>query len=323
MLHRQPPVRFFVTVLFIICSAALAARVSATDTNAAGLRFVQDSSTMSILDGNRPILRYRYAGVPKKPYVDQLFSPSGVQILRDSPSDHKHHHGLMFALSVDGINFWEEHFANSGREVQKSLTSIKDVLPDGIVRVGFGEDLDWVAPGSEKPLLLEQRSIGVLNSDDLGATLAQWRCRLQTPPGKDKMTLGGDFYFGLGMRLLPSMEGGRFFNADDQAGEKTDKTGPFVIFVKSKWCAYSAKADGKPVTVAIFDGPANYRPATMFTLTSPFTYLAATLNEWREPIVVKANKPLLLDYAVALWDGAVDKATVEKLYQRWLTIIKR
>ena len=47
-----------------------------------------------------------------KPYADQLFSPAGVQVLRDSPLDHKHHHGLMYALAVDGVNFWEE-FASS------------------------------------------------------------------------------------------------------------------------------------------------------------------------------------------------------------------
>ena len=53
-------------------------------------------------------------------------------------------------------------------------------------------------------------------------------------------------------------------------------------------------------------------------MSKPFAYLSATRNEWKEPLVVKADKPLELRYAVALWDGEVDKATVEKLYQRWL-----
>ena len=30
--------------------------------------------------------------------------------------------------------------------------------------------------------------------------------------------------------------------------------------------------------------------------------------------------PLNLCYGVALWDGEVDKATVEKLYQRWVEL---
>ncbi len=62
-----------------------------------------------------------------KPYVDQLLSPAGVQVLRDSPSDHKHHHGLMYALEVDKVNFWEENSRNSGREKQNSLSAVKVV----------------------------------------------------------------------------------------------------------------------------------------------------------------------------------------------------
>ena len=55
-------------------------------------------------------------------------------------------------------------------------------------------------------------------------------------------------------------------------------------------------------------------------MSTPFAYLSATLNEWKEPLVVQAGQPLELRYAVALWDGEVEKATVEKLYQRWLEL---
>ena len=157
----------------------------------------------------------------------------------------------------------------------------------------------------------------MLRAADFGATLVEWRCRLQPPPGKDSIVLTGHHYHGLGMRFLPSMDtGGRFFNADDKIGEivRGDER-----LTPAKWCAFTAKADGKPVTVAIFDHPQNPRyPARMFTMSKPFAYLSATRNEWKEPLVVKADKPLELRYAVALWDGEVDKATVEKLYQRWL-----
>jgi hypothetical protein len=142
---------------------------------------------------------------------------------------------------------------------------------------------------------------------------------LQTPPGKESCVITGAHYFGLGMRFLTSMDrGGRFFNADDKLGT--------VVVDESrltpvKWCAYTAKAEGRPVTVAIFDAPTNFRhPATMFTLQTHFAYLAATMNEWKQPITVKAGQPLSLCYGVALWDGEVDKATVERLYERWLKL---
>ena len=79
--------------------------------------------------------------------------------------------------------------------------------------------------------------------------------------------LSGIHYYGLGMRFLTSMDnGGRFFNADDKPG---DVIGGDQRLTPTKWCAYTAKADGKPVTVAIFDHPANLRhPAKLFTMTS-------------------------------------------------------
>ena len=100
------------------------------------------------------------------------------------------------------------------------------------------------------------------------------------------------------------------------------RTAPTVAgLCGTRWCAYTAKADGKPVTVALFDDPANFRhPQTMFTLTRGFAYLAATMNEWKEPVIVKAGQPLELRYGVAVWDGEVDKVTVEKLYRRWVKL---
>ncbi len=289
----------------------------ATEAAAAELRTTQDQSTVSILDGDKPVLRYRFTNVPMKPYADQLFSPAGVQVLRDSPSDHKHHHALMYALKVDNVDFWAEFTSQYGVQRQPAPGDIQTT--HGVGQAGFVQQLDWLGPTSTKPLMVERRAIDVLSADDLGATLVQWCCCLQAPPGKDAIVLGGDHYFGLGMRFLISMDrGGHFFNADDTAG-------PIVRgderLTPTKWCAYTAQADGKPVTVAVLDHPGNLRhPATMFTMNTPFAYLSATMNEWKQPITVKAGHPLRLCYGVALWDGEVDKATVEKLYQRWLKL---
>ena len=298
----------------------------ADEENAAVLHTVQDKNTVSILDGNRPMLRYRYENVYRKPYVDQLFSPAGVQMLRDSPPDHKHHHGLMYAIGVDKVNFWEENKPEFGTEKHRLLEEISDYPTDGIWRSGFIEDLDWMAPAKDRPQMIERRAVEVLQDQKsgggaagFGATLVDWRCRFTVPEGKDVVVLGGTHYHGLGMRFVQSMDkGGRFFNADDKPGED----GPSGCrLVRTRWCAYTAKADDKPVTVALFDHPTNFRhPQTMFTLTRGFAYMSATMNEWREPVTIKAGHPLELRYGIVVWDGAVDKATVEKLYQRWVKL---
>jgi hypothetical protein len=284
---------------------------TAAEQTAADLRVAKNGTAVSVFDGGRLVLHYREANVPMKPYVDQVFSPRGVQVLRDSPHDHQHHHGLMFATTVDGVDFWGEVGQGYGKEIV--------TVHDGIEKGGFGELLEWIGPTSKKPLLIELRAIHVFKAPDLGAMLIEWRSRLGTPPGKDAAVLTGAHYVGLGMRFVQSMDsGGRFFNADDKPGEivRGDERVTPV-----KWCAYTAKAEGKPVTVAIFDHPKNFRhPATMFTMSTPFAYLSATCNVWKEPITIKASKPLDLRYGVAVWDGAADKKTVEKLYQRWLKL---
>ncbi len=306
----------------LLASAAIVAAFGgvSTSTPAAELRITQNDTAVSIFDGDRPILHYRFTSSPTKPYADQLFSPAGVQILRDSPSDHKHHHGLMYAQFVDGVNFWEENDSKKcGSEKHKSLADVKSTNRDGVGRAGFTQELDWIGPASDKPLLFERREIAVLRAADLGATLVDWRIGFRTPPGKESATLGGHFYNGLGMRFVESMDaGGRFFNADDKTGEVVRGN---QRLTPAKWCAYAAKADGKPVTVAMFDHPDNIRhPAKMFTMSEKFAYLSITRNEWKQPIELKAGEPLNLRYGVALWDGAPDKAAVEKLYQRWLKL---
>lgn len=52
-------------------------------------------TSFTIRDGTRTVLEYRTMASPIKPYVRELSTPGGAQILRDSPADHKHHHGLM------------------------------------------------------------------------------------------------------------------------------------------------------------------------------------------------------------------------------------
>lgn len=264
-------------------------------------------------------MRYRHADVRMKPYVDRLFTPGGVQVLRDSAPDHPHHHGLMFALSVDGVDFWGEVGRGYGKQVQREIGDVKTASQNGVRRVHFAQTLDWVGPESDKPLLIERRKIGEYRAEDLGATLIEWNSILQAPPGKESIKLTGHHYFGLGMRFVESMDrDGRFFNSDDRQGEvvRGDER-----LTPAKWCAYTAKADGRPVTIALFDHPDNLRhPARMFTMSKPFAYLSATMNEWKEPVVVKAGEPLELRYAAALWDGEVDKAAVERLYRRWLKL---
>jgi hypothetical protein len=280
------------------------------------LRLTDNGSSLTIVAGPQVIARYRYGDVPFKPYFQVLSSPGGVNVLLDAPPDHLHHHGLMFAVKVDGINFWEEQ-EHPGRQQHRAFaetTAGKDNLKGA---VSFVEQIDWMNTDGKEMLLKEQRKAEVEVVKNAEATVLFWVSRFQLPPGKQSAMLTGAHYHGLGMRFLEAMNAqGPFQNAEDLAGEvfRGDER-----LTPTSWCAYTAGINGKPVTVAMFGHPDNLRsPALWFTMAKPFAYLAATLNLHREPLEVTASRPLELRYCVAVWDGRIEKGRIEQVFRWWL-----
>lgn len=272
-----------------------------------------DGVTLTFLDGGKVVFRYRYGGVPYKPYADLFVSPAGVNILRDSPEDHKHHHALMYAVTVDGVNFWEEAVAPGVQRGEPPVWTAR----------GFTQRIDWVRPADSAILLAEDRRIVLLSPAGAEVSLIDWTSSFTLPEGKPQAEITGSHYHGLGMRFLVSMDqGGRFeFSEGADAGEAVRGT---ENLTRARWCAYAAQADGNPVTVAVFDDPANPRhPAWWFTMTSPFAYLSATLNLHREPLVVRDGESVALHYGVALWDGSPAKDDIETVYALWLNASRR
>jgi len=275
---------------------------------ARALEVAQDASNLTFSADGRPVLTYRHAGYPFKPYVAQLCTPAGVAVLRDSPSDHKHHHGLMFAVEAAGVDFWGEFPGRGcGQQMQRQWSH---------TATGLSQDLDWAGTNGVA-LVREERSLRLHSAHGLPATLVTWRTTLAAAPGQTSVTLGGHHYYGLGARFVTSLDKvATFQNAAGAAGEivRGDER-----LTAARWCAISGVVEGKPITCALFDHPQNLRhPSRMFTMDQPFAYLAATLNLWKEPFALKAGQPLRLCYGIALFDGTPTAAEIEKLYQQWL-----
>lgn len=297
-------------VVVIICfTAALPLVVRAENP----LQMVMDVNSVVMRAGDVPLARYCYSGVPFKPYVKELFTPTGLNVLLDAPSDHLHHHGLMFGVAVDGSNFWEET-PTAGKQEHGGFAEVIIAEHGGWRSAGFFERVHWI-PSVGQGVLEERRTIEVCHAAVLAATVLTWRSELAVPKGRQSMTLTGSHYFGLGMRFVRSMDNtGEFFNAAGQEG---------AVFrgeerlVQADWCAYTATADGKAVTVAMFGHPDNPRhPTTWFMMARPFAYLSATVGLHAEPLTVTAGKPLVLRYAVAAWDGRLERERVGQVYQR-------
>jgi len=285
------------------------------------LQLTMDANNVWVRAGESPILHYRYGAVPFKPYLKELYTPRGLNVLLDAPPDHLHHHGLMFALAVDGVNFWEET-PTAGHQVHRLFTTTQVTTgreaPSRVPAGAFIGLLDWTGPSGIG--VSEVRQVAVCQRHTPGvdslATALEWRSDLSVPRGRQEVTLSGSHYFGLGLRFPRSMDGkGEFLNADGKEG--TIFRGEERL-VRSNWCAYRATADGKPVTVAMFGHPRNPRdPTTWFTMAKPFAYMSATLGLHNEPLKFSWGRPLVLQYCVAVWDEHLRPTQLDAFYKEW------
>jgi hypothetical protein len=274
-----------------------------------------EKNVVTVQDKN-VLMRYRYKDVPYKPYVQELYSPNGINVLRDAPHDHLHHHALMYAIAVDGVNFWEEQNA-PGQQKHIIFTGTSARTNNNTSNGCLTERLDWINPRNGELLLKESRTIRIIKPKKHKVTILCWQSSFIVPDGKDSVTLSGSHYFGLGMRFVESMDtGGEFFNAAGKEGEvvRGDER-----ITRANWCAYTAKANGKTVTVAMFGDPDNLRhPTHWFTMRKPFAYLSATLNLYKETLDISSEEPLRLHYAVVVWDNRVGGKQVQRVYDWWV-----
>jgi Methane oxygenase PmoA len=306
----------------LVCSLLIGLlTLSASELHAADppvLQVQQDASLVTVAVGPQLVLKYRYGDAPFKPYIQELCTPSGVQILRDSPADHVHHRGVMYGIFANGIDFWSET-PQCGKQVSRGLAAVLTDPKDGVASCRLAQGLDWIPPNADRPLLIERRLLQVHRGADLQATLLTWHLDLQPAEGVNAVKLTGSHYDGLGIRFVQSMDQvGQFQYAAGVPGPIVRDTERVTL---DKWAAYTAPADGKTVTVAIFDDPHNVRhPAGMFTMLQPFSYLSATPNIWKEPLELAQGKSLAARYGIAVWDGKVGQEQIESLYQRWLKL---
>jgi len=254
-----------------------------------------------LVAGDRPVAVYLARANPCKPYLLELRSPAGHQILRDSPADHVHHHALMFGVVANGTNFWEER-TQPGREETTAIEADGPILRS---------TLNW-RDARGAALLDERRTVHVTADDE--ATMLTWRTALSATTAA--VTLTGAHYHGLGMRFLPSFDGSAtFVHPDGAAGAPVRGSERLTT---GAWAACTGSVDGHEVTVVMASHPENQPPARWFTMTTPFAYLSATADGWREPVPIAPGRTLELVYGVLVFDGRPDRERLAAGYARWL-----
>jgi hypothetical protein len=287
---------------------------------AAALRVEPSSepNAWTVFRGPQKLLVYAFNPAKPKPYVKELCTLKGDNILRDSPPDHLHHHALMYGIKVNGLNFWEE---TPGCGVQRVVETSKPELGAGVgglPQVRLTQVLHWVAPQdaflpdtTRAALLLERRTLTLIINDAQQEVALQWKAEFQVGTKTNEVTLTGAKYHGLGLRFLNELDPlAHHLNS----GGKPDLTGNKQDVSQHKWGSISFDAPGKLATLVLFGHPANPRgDAHYFTMRTPFAYLAATQELDREPLVYRAGDKFELNYLITLY---AERKTTEAISQR-------
>lgn len=273
------------------------------------------------------VCRYSYVPGRYKPYVKELAGVDGRNVLRDAPSDHLHHHALMYAIGVNGLNFWEEAAGAGVQRVVESRAGLPVVRGDGVVEAGFEQVLHWVSPGdafladsSSRALLVERRHLVVRVDEVRGDVILDWESEFQVGTVTNEVVLGGANYFGLGMRFLSELdsvavhfnEGGRL---DLGEGRQDVSQHP--------WTAVGFERGGWEATLVVMGDPGNGGgDSYFFCMRTPFAYLCATQRLDVVPRRYGAGDTFSLRYGVVVMSGVRDAGEVGGRYRGWLDLVR-
>ena len=291
---------------------------------AASLR-VEPSTTpiqWTICLGPQKVLVYSFDPTKFKPYVRELYTVKGFNPLRDSPSDHRHHHALMYGVAVNGLDFWSE---NPGCGVQKPVLSPAPDLglsADGLPQARITQVIHWLsAPDAFLPdttpvaLLIERRTLTLTINESQQEVALQWKSEFQVGGKTNEITLTGANYLGLGMRFLKELDP---LAVHLNSGGKPDLSGNKQDVSPHQWGSVSFDAPGKPTTIVLFGHPGNVRgDAQYFTMRSPFAYMSATQGLDKEPLVYRSGDKFELDYLIALYPELKSGEFLSQRAKQW------
>jgi hypothetical protein len=319
----------FLRVLLLTAACLLAPSFpacSATLESAAGplkLTLDDQAALTTISFNGQPILEYAFGTNRFKPCVHALYSLKGDNVLIDSPPDHVHHHGLMYAITVNGINFWEEQ---TDPGVQRAIGLPGRELgtnADGLPRAILTQTIHWVAQSNRflvdtqpAALLIEQRRLTLTVNEKEGEVAVEWQGDFEAGPGVDWVTLTGKSYHGLGLR---------FIHEFDHVAKRLNSGGLLYLpaggdeVTPSVWSAMTQNVNGRDLTVSMHKDPLNTGASTFFSMLNGFAYLSATQGLDKQPLAYRRGAKFHLRYLVTVTTAALTADQLEARHRAWRT----
>ena len=267
------------------------------------------------------IFVYAFSTNQLKPYVRELYTLRGDNILRDSPPDHLHHHGLMYAICINGTNFWEEKDAPGCEKSIELLAHNVGKNPSGLPQASFTQLIHWVAPQNKDladtksaALLIERRTITLTVDEAREEVAVQWRADFQVGPATKTATLQGTIYHGLGLRLPLSFDHVAQFQNPQKENFSEEKNHQAL---PAPWTSVSGKIDGREITAALFSKSSNAGESRIFAMADPFCYLSATQNLIEKPLAYSAGDKFSLDYLLTVYPTKKSSNFLQQRFQNW------
>lgn len=305
--------------------------IAAAPTNASDAALYSDvQPERGILEWHfrgRKLLTYAFATNQFKPYVRELSSLRGDDVIRDAPADHLHHHGLMYAIRVNGVNFWEERDQPGHQRHIKLLSQGTSRSAGGLPQASFTELIHWVPDGEHAQadttpvaLLVERRTLTLTVDETHGEAALAWHAEFEVGPRTNRVTLHGSDYNGLGLRLPAAWDQvARHENSERVLYPAGGKPGA----VPARWGAVSHTKDGCTIQVALFASPRSQTgTSSIFAMTEPFTYLAATQGLDKAPLEYRAGDRFAIDHLVLVYSTVRTAAQLETRYHSWAGELK-
>jgi hypothetical protein len=287
-----------------------------------GVELARAGHKLAIKAAGRQVLGYQAEGELPRPdikpifrrggYIHSVYTPSGRIITDDYPPKHLHHHGLWFAWTKTEFEGRQPDFWNMGTGTGTvEFVSLGETW-SGQIHAGFKARhrfVDLKAP-APKTVLNEEWQVTVYAGGkgskpySMFDMVSRQECATSSP-----LTLPEYHYGGIGFRGRGEWDGKE--NANFLTSEGKDRANGHAT--RARWCHIGGKIDGQLAGIAILGHPDNFRapqPMRIHPDEPFFCFAPSQLGAWE----IAPGKPYVSRYRYIVYDGAPDKAELERLW---------
>lgn len=283
------------------------------------VRCVDDGAHLTILIGEKSVLRYNYATIPQRDptcsrsgYIHPIWTPSGKIVTNDSPSDLPHHHGLWSAWSSAvfegrGVNFWDSR-AKRGRV---ECVTVEGTV-SGPVFAGFKARhrfIDVTAPEGEKAALEELWDVRVyaLSESFVFDLVSTQTCTTDQPLSIKEHIYGGIGFRGAGAWM--GKAGAEFLTGEGKGRLDGNAT-------KAKWCIAMGKVEGSEASIGFLCHPSDCRFPQPMRIHPDVPFFSWAVPQGGD-LSIAPGKPYVSRYRFIIADGRITRDAMDAAWKAY------